>query len=283
MQDNLGEQCTSEVIISEPRFSMTGYYVCHYNNTKMDEYEILSTINENHHENSVLLDQIYIFVNDPNNLMVPYEGIVSFLFIALFQSQPATIPCRPTYSTAEVSLWKTDTKAGVHQEIKANASLGIIYDPRKGFHFSHPRWDHDTNELECRFKMNEMTSKSVINIHWSGKCLSVINVFDCEQDVMRKQIVNNVVIIYILVSPNDLNPMIDDFNVRQIFINETFTLKCLVHIDIGVIVVIEWDYPNKNQTVSVSLVVYTNIDINIDIYVRLNVYKNRPHKQAELL
>lgn len=171
MSDGLAEQCTSEVIISAARFSMTGYYVCHYNNTKIDEYEPLSASSSGdlaHPETSGSLDQIYIFVNDPNNLIVPYEGIVSFLFIALFQSQPATIPCRPTYSTAEVSLWKTDTKAGVHQEIRANTTLGITYDARKGFHFSHPRWDHDTNELECRFQVNEITAKSVINIHWSG-------------------------------------------------------------------------------------------------------------------
>lgn len=65
-----------------------------------------------------------------------------------------------------------------------------------------------------------------------------------------KNVIANNVILTILVSPNDLNPMIDDFNARQVFVNDTFTLKCLVHIDIGVIVVIEWDYPNKNLTVS---------------------------------
>lgn len=44
--------------------------------------------------------------------------------------------------------------------------------------------------------------------------------------------------------------MIDDTNARQILENQTFTLRCFVHIDIGVIIVIHWIYPNKNAAVS---------------------------------
>ncbi|OTF72740.1 hypothetical protein BLA29_009000 [Euroglyphus maynei] len=98
------------------------------------------------------------------------------MFLALFQSYPATIPCRPTYSNANVTLWKENDYQ--YQQIKPNASLGITYDPRKGFHFDYPRWD--TSVLECRYSINISDdngqqqqqfyeAKSTISLHWSSK------------------------------------------------------------------------------------------------------------------
>lgn len=94
------------------------------------------------------------------------------MFIAVFQSQPATIPCRPTYSRARVSLWKTHTKNNVAQEIKANSSLGIMYNAKKGFYFAHPRWDSETNILECRYEMSQHRAHATISLHWSSKFVS---------------------------------------------------------------------------------------------------------------
>ncbi|KAH9412601.1 hypothetical protein DERP_006563 [Dermatophagoides pteronyssinus] len=176
------------------------------------------------------IDKIFIFINDPEHLIVPYENVEEYMFLALFQSYPATIPCRPTYSKAEVTLWKeSDNNQYQYQliQIKPNSSLGITYDPRKGFHFDYPRWD--SSVLECRYRINitdnnngqyqQYEAKSTISLHWS-------------------------------ILPIELHPIIDDQQARHIFINDTFTLRCFVHIDIGVIIVVDWDYPQQqpNQT-----------------------------------
>ncbi|OTF72295.1 hypothetical protein BLA29_007262, partial [Euroglyphus maynei] len=46
--------------------------------------------------------------------------------------------------------------------------------------------------------------------------------------------------------PIELHPIIDDTQARHIFVNDTFTLRCFVHIDIGVIIVIDWDHPDNH-------------------------------------
>lgn len=54
------------------------------------------------------------------------------------------------------------------------------------------------------------------------------------------------------VLPVDIHPIIDDTNARHIFENQTFTLRCFAHIDIGVIIVIDWEFPNRNKSDTVS-------------------------------
>lgn len=122
----------------------------------------------------------YIIFTDPEHLIVPYENVEQYMFLALFQSHPATIPCRPTYSNANVTLWKENDYQQI--QIHPNASLGITYDPRKGFHFDYPRWD--SSVLECHYHINtsdgqKYEAKSTISLHWSSKfivlhCLFVL-------------------------------------------------------------------------------------------------------------
>lgn len=167
---------------------MTGYYVCQYNmsasNSKSNSSSPLLNyyrINENvlsaPPSDQVMtpvapdmMDTIYIFVNDITNIRVPFEGQTEVYFIALFQMHPATIPCRPTYSKASVRLWKMHMDGEPQQEIKPNATLGISYNPKKGFYFERARWDSDSDFLQCQYEMDGITTTSVINIHWSCKC-----------------------------------------------------------------------------------------------------------------
>jgi hypothetical protein len=111
----------------------------------------------------------YFRASDPVNLIVPYEGYSKFMFIAVFQSQPATIPCKPTNSKAKVSLWKVHTNSGRDEEIQVNSTIGITYNPKKGFYFEYPRWDSETSLLECRIKLGDSQQIAQINIHWSSK------------------------------------------------------------------------------------------------------------------
>lgn len=189
-QENLEQmikKCRSDVIIEQVKYYMTGYFSCHYSN----QTATVSKLNAANH-NMAWMDRIYVFVNgisillaiqililmhysnlniDPENLVVPYENIKDYLFIAVFQSHPAIIPCRPTYSYAEVTLWKLHTT--LPEQIKENTSLGITYDPKKGFYFDHPRWNSDAVILECRFEVKSIQAeaKSTINLHWSSKFL----------------------------------------------------------------------------------------------------------------
>ncbi|KAH7643343.1 vascular endothelial growth factor receptor 3 [Dermatophagoides farinae] len=168
-------------------------------------------------QSDVIIYDAQYYMTDPEHLIVPYENVEQYMFLALFQSHPATIPCRPTYSNANVTLWKENDYQQI--QIHPNASLGITYDPRKGFHFDYPRWD--SSVLECHYHINtsdgqKYEAKSTISLHWS-------------------------------ILPIELHPIIDDTQARHIFINDTFTLRCFVHIDIGVIIVVDWDHPNNNH------------------------------------
>lgn len=49
-----------------------------------------------------------------------------------------------------------------------------------------------------------------------------------------------------LVLPVELHPIIDESEATNTFINGTFNLTCLVHIELGVIIVMNWDTPAKN-------------------------------------
>jgi len=107
--------------------------------------------------------------SDPDYLIVPYEGNSDFVPISVFQSRPATIPCKPSDSKATVSLWKIHTNSGEPEQIVVDPNLGVTYNPKKGFHFENPRWDTETSLLECRVKLDDIEHVSKINIHWSSE------------------------------------------------------------------------------------------------------------------
>lgn len=111
---------------------------------------------------------------DANDLIVPFEGGTDFMFIAVFQSHPATIPCKATNSRAQVSLWKVPTM-GPQQQIIVNNTLGVSYNPKKGFHFEYPRWDADNSLLECKVELNGVEQVSQISIHWTSKWSSFVH------------------------------------------------------------------------------------------------------------
>ena len=47
------------------------------------------------------------------------------------------------------------------------------------------------------------------------------------------------------IVPMELHPQIDDAKAKNVFVNQTFTLRCFVHIDLGVIIFMSWDVPDK--------------------------------------
>ena len=252
------KSCETNIKIEQIQFGLTGLFICQYNQTKSNALQFnhpnqtLSTSQIINYQQTFndksstanARDSVYIFVNDIDNLIVPYESVTDFQFLAVFQSHPATIPCKPTISTTKVTLWKTHTKNNVATEIRPNATLGISFDPEKGFYFESPRWDSDTQILECRFEYGGKVSPVMITVHWSSK-LSTFFLFFLHVLIFVFFVVN------FKVLPEDLHPLIDDSGARNVFHNTTFTLKCFVHIEIGVIIVIDWDIPNNNNNETV--------------------------------
>ena len=110
-----------------------------------------------------------LIFSDEENLIVPYSGTTEYMLVVLFQLQPATLPCKPTSSLAKASLWKIHTNSGEPEEIKVDSNLGVTYDPRAGFYFEHPRWNAETQILECRISVGNQEATSIINVVWSSK------------------------------------------------------------------------------------------------------------------
>ena len=162
----------SDVIIEELSADMTGFFTCHYNHTTnltLENSDSLYIFANGNLNKIISLIIIIIVFLDPETLLVPYEGSSEFIFIAVFQSQPATIPCKPTNSRTLVTLWKVHTVSGEPQEIKPDSNLGITYDPKHGFHFEYPRWDAETSVLECKAKIDDLEATTQVSIHWSSK------------------------------------------------------------------------------------------------------------------
>lgn len=79
----VASDCTSVFTLKNLNYVQTGFYGCHYNDTS--HHQIFS-------ESRAQMNWIYIFVNDEDELLVPYEGN-DFIFMLVVQSTPVTIPC----------------------------------------------------------------------------------------------------------------------------------------------------------------------------------------------
>ncbi|XP_053212116.1 vascular endothelial growth factor receptor 1-like isoform X2 [Panonychus citri] len=189
--------CYSELTFSNATYEQTGAYTCYYANSQSPG------------------KSIYFFINDPEYLLVPYEGNPSFILISVIQSQPATIPCLPTSSLINVTLWKTHTEGGP-QMIDTSEGSGVTFDPTLGFHFDHPKWDSESSALECRAVFNEQEEKLSVNIHWT------------------------------IVTTYGIRPIINADEAKFAYINSTFSLTCIVHIEVGILITVAWSYPARD-------------------------------------
>lgn len=153
-----------------------------------------------------------LYATDPKYLLVPYEGR-EVIFISVVQSHPATIPCLPTNSRADISLWKVHTRSGKPEMIQVGDDYGVTYDPTVGFYFEHPQWDAESTYLECRASLGSENETTAVNIHWS-------------------------------IPPVSLHPVIRDDEAKPVYVNSTFSLTCNVRTEVGVIIAsMIWRHP----------------------------------------
>ncbi|XP_077296632.1 vascular endothelial growth factor receptor 1-like [Arctopsyche grandis] len=88
-----------------------GNYTCLFNETNGDY-----SLEEREEKGDAV--KVYIYVDDPNTLLVPMEAIISGI-----QYMPLTIPCRPTAPNVQVKLYYGETE--ITSDVK--------YDPQNGF------------------------------------------------------------------------------------------------------------------------------------------------------
>ncbi|RWS27211.1 Vascular endothelial growth factor receptor 3-like protein, partial [Leptotrombidium deliense] len=159
---------------------------------------------------------MFTVFTDDHNLLVPFEGN-PYIFISVIQSHPATIPCLPTNSRTNVTLWKPQTANG-KTEIRVGEKYGVEYDPTSGFFFRNPNWDHETGYLICEAVLGNVSQISTVSIHWSIEP------------------------IY------GLHPAINDDEAKHTFVNGSFSLTCVVHIDVGVLITMSWTHPVQDAS-----------------------------------
>ncbi|GFQ79300.1 vascular endothelial growth factor receptor 1 [Trichonephila clavata] len=189
----------STLTIEDIDFNDTGYYTCYYEGT------IDFTLPDNS-------TSLYVFVNDPLHLFVETSIFTGHLLIPLQQHRKAILPCLPTSSSINVTLWKTDGE----EEMVAMAG-DIEFDPRFGFIIYYP----------------------IIYFNGYFQCRAV-------SDGVLEAI--NLTLIYMPDTFNPPQPFINTSEAQHPVVNSTFILKCTVIVDPDTRLFISWDYPNKNNS-----------------------------------
>ncbi|CAG2113554.1 unnamed protein product, partial [Medioppia subpectinata] len=136
--------CVSNLTIKDMQFWQTGNYSCHYNTSKHT------------------FDSIYVFVNDPNNLIVPIDGSDEFIIVpALENSTHLAIPCRPTSSNLTVTLDSYDSK--IENFVQMSNDL-LSFDPTIGFTV-HDFPFSQYNTLDCKVKSGLREQYIGVTVH----------------------------------------------------------------------------------------------------------------------
>uniref|UniRef100_T1KQW4 receptor protein-tyrosine kinase n=2 Tax=Tetranychus urticae TaxID=32264 RepID=T1KQW4_TETUR len=95
--------------------------------------------------------------------------------------------------------------------IEVGENTGVTFDPTSGFHFDKPKWDSESSSLKCLAILDDKEEDMLVTIHWSIEPIYGI-----------RPIINT-----------------DDF----VHINGTFSLTCIAHIEVGILITMAWSYP----------------------------------------
>ncbi|GFV19024.1 vascular endothelial growth factor receptor 2 [Trichonephila clavipes] len=153
-----------------------------------------------------------ISIPDPLHLFVETSIFTGHLLIPLQQHRKAILPCLPTSSSINVTLWKTDGE----EEMVAMAG-DIEFDPRFGFILYYPII-YFNGYFQCRAVSGEVNEAI------------------------------NLTLIYMPDTFNPPQPFINTSEAQHPVVNSTFILKCTVIVDPDTRLFISWDYPNKNNS-----------------------------------
>ncbi|CAL1269808.1 unnamed protein product [Larinioides sclopetarius] len=115
-------------------YEETGEYICYYNN---------------------LSASVYIFVNDESHLLLPLD----FFLYTLHEGTRSVIPCLPTYSKANVTLWKIKPQSAEMIPLAHD----VEYNPMEGFILKYPTTSFK-GYFQCVAEFQLMSENFTFNI-----------------------------------------------------------------------------------------------------------------------
>lgn len=133
-------------------YTDTGKYTCVYSDTVDSE----SLENKS---------DIYVYINDPDNLLLPCaESNVPLCFISSQQSKETIIPCRPTSLDVSVALWKGSPDKPSSSQVEVNG-MDVVYHPTKGFsiYFATAYY---SDEFYCKAILGEKSKQLNFHLQW---------------------------------------------------------------------------------------------------------------------
>ncbi|GIX75292.1 vascular endothelial growth factor receptor 3 [Caerostris extrusa] len=150
----------STFVLDKLHFNDTGYYTCYYEGTI--DFELPDNITS-----------IYVFVNDPQHLFIETPSIMTgHMLIPALQYRKALIPCLPTSSTLNVTLWKTEGEEELVVKPDLTAGLSLMKSMKPSISpyctWLIPTMHH--NQISIRLKLNI----PVVNGTFTLKCTVIV-------------------------------------------------------------------------------------------------------------
>lgn len=161
---------------------------------------------------------VYVFVNDDYYLFQPEKQMDQLVFVTVRHGELSVVPCLPTHSGARVQLWK-DLGQDEMEEV-AMAPHYVEFDPMRGFIIYYP------------------------HSYYAGH-------FICNGSVPgRVYNDSSMAVVFVYLPPVDIAPnvMIEKESNFHPVLNDSFTLNCTITVEAGVMFIMSWDYPNKNNS-----------------------------------
>ncbi|KAG1682674.1 Vascular endothelial growth factor receptor 1 [Nymphon striatum] len=191
----------------------TGYYYCHYENTvnMKDRASVTS---------------IYLFANDPGYLFVQDFTTGFTLFPTIKYGPVAVIPCKPTHSKTNVTLW-TILDSGLIKMIPFSDT--VQFDPKRGIILKYP------------------------SPQFSG-------LFNCHAQLEDIEFEISLVLLYFGDTAKAPEPIFEDIGPAHAMVNESYTLKCSTRIPVESFIDIKFDYPARNMSDAVGRITETGIE-----------------------
>lgn len=185
-------------------YKQTGLYTCCYNTTS----------GNCQHEN--YSSSVYLFINDEENpLLDPNEPTI------VFHGKITILPCRPTISTLDVTLWNA-------QEEYISLSEDVLFDATQGFIIKTPDESYE-GTFYCKTEYN-------------GKNHEVPLILEHHM-------------------PVQLYPKISSNNTKYFIEGSKLFLNCSVNTSKGTgVIVMTWDYPNMNDNRTINKESYSIIN-----------------------
>ncbi|XP_043233883.1 vascular endothelial growth factor receptor 1-like isoform X2 [Amphibalanus amphitrite] len=202
-QDNPEFPYVSHIEIRDVTFLDVGYQSCHFVGTTSMEARQNVT-------------QVYLFVNDPANLLVKTSDME---FITVTQNQEAVLACRPTHPDVAVTLFKDG------REVTDLAARYMNYKQREGFVIYSPVLTFHNGIFECRASRDGARDKMQIFVH-----------FNPASDTVQQ-------------------PWINAEGAQHAYLGGNFTLECRVHHMAGIFHTLTWSVPGTSTGLKTGRIV----------------------------